>query len=111
MMTFLKQATILLLMLFVQLQPVQVHAVILDAEQDGHVAGMLSHSHHHEMEESSHHSGAEDHSSDCHPAHTLSPPTIYAPGIHLSHQTASEQQTTGLLSVHIALDPPPPKLA
>ena len=110
-MTFLKPATILLLLLYIQLHPVQVHAVILDAEQDGHVAGMLSHSHNHKVDESRHHSEAGDHSSNCHPTHTLSPPTTYAPGMHLSHQTASEQQTAGLLSVHIALDPPPPKLA
>lgn len=109
MMTRLKQTTILLMMLFIQFQPVHVHAVMLDAEQGGHVAGTLSHSHDQEQLDSSSDSG--EHLSDCHPAHTLSPPPSYVPGISLSHQTTTEQLTTGLLSIHIALDPPPPKHA
>jgi hypothetical protein len=108
----LKQTTIMFLMLFIQLQPVHVHAVMLDADQGGHVAGTLSHSHAqepHDQEQLDSSSDSDKHLSECHPVHTLSPPLSYAQSTNLSYQTTTEQLTTGLISIHIALDPPPPK--
>ena len=95
------------LMLFMQLQPVHTHAVMLDADQGGHVAGTLSHSHDQEQLDST--SDSDKHLSECHPVHTLSPPLTYAQSTSLSSQTTTKQLKTGLLSVHITLDPPPPK--
>ena len=109
MMKRVRQTTILLLMLFIQLQPVQVHAVILDAEQDGHVAGTLSHTHAKEQLDSYSDSGK--HQSDCHPVHTLSPPFYYEQDISLPLQNATEHLSAGLLSIDLALDLPPPKHA
>lgn len=101
----IKQIAILLMMLFIQFQPVHAHALLLNAEQAGHVAGTLSHSH--EQIDSNSDSGK--HLSDCHPTHTLSPPQSFSSGINLPQQTATEQFTSELLSIHIALDPRPPR--
>lgn len=78
----LKRIIALLMVLVVQIQPLQVHAIVLDAEQDGHLPGLLSHSHHDHLNskdvvQKGIESGTENHaqevvhSSECHPAHTL----------------------------------------
>jgi len=72
---------ILLLIFLGQVQPLQVHALVLEAEQAGHIAGFLQHSHTNEVgSHSSDHqnlnTGTEHstHQSECHPAHiTLLP--------------------------------------
>ncbi len=101
----IKQTAILLMMLFIQFQPVHAHALMLNAEQAGHVAGTLSHSH----EQIDSNSDSDKHLSDCHPTHTLSPPQPFSPDMSPPQQTATVQFTSGLLSIHIALDPRPPR--
>jgi hypothetical protein len=71
-----------LLLIFIgQVQPLQVHALVLEAEQAGHIAGFLQHSHTDEIDNhSSDHQNLNTatehgtHQSECHPAHiTLLP--------------------------------------
>lgn len=101
----IKQTAILLMMLFIQFQPVHAHKLMLNAEQAGHVAGTLSHSH----EQINSNSDSGKHLSDCHPTHTLSPPQPFSQDISRPQQPATEQFTSRLFSIHIVLDPRPPR--
>ena len=91
--TFLRKVLILILIFLGQIQPLQVHALVFEAEQAGHIAGFLQHSHivehshrkeaapdvshqHFHAEVDSHSS---EHKSECHPAHiSLVPEQVYS---------------------------------
>ncbi|MCJ8298020.1 MAG: hypothetical protein MJK13_03660 [Pseudomonadales bacterium] len=121
----IKKIIISLLMLVVSLQSIQVHALLLSAEQSGHPGGLLTHQHNSQQlqhpsqkinsftENSLSQDATTDnmqHESDCHPAHVL---------FSLSHelienssfkpvQEASRGATA--LSIIPSPDTPPPKL-
>lgn len=108
-----QQLVMVVMMLFAQLQPLQVHALVLDAEQSGHVAGQLSHNHVHDHANADHdHSHTEsdgEHESQCHPSHTPLPlVNFYLDANHPKYSRYSPH-AVGFVSADLALDTPPPK--
>jgi len=112
--TTLKNALALVLMLCMQLQPLQVHARVLAAEQAGHTPGQLSHSHH---------AGAistvqdgvsdvmttDDHQTECHPAHVLFATEHSTPPPDRMQAVRYRRFAPDFESIDLALDLPPPR--
>ncbi|MGB0468903.1 MAG: hypothetical protein ACPGF7_15440 [Pontibacterium sp.] len=118
--TDLKSMMAMLLVLLIQLQPLQVHAIVLDAEQSGHTAGLLLHSHEIEHEQDVNvadihpHddeslSDSQVHQSDCHPAHTIFPALNDYQPLGNTGQVRHLDEIPTFLSADISLDTPPPK--
>lgn len=114
-------ANYLLLIVFiltVTLQPLQVHALSLEAEQSGHVAGQLWHSHsdaeqapdHHPSKSEPDHSDTE-HTSPCHPSHIIFLPVAFDQHMTWHFALLHTVQIQALDSIDLSLDPPPPKLS
>lgn len=113
----LRKLLVLMLVLFAQLQPLQVHALVLDAEQSGHPAGLLLHSHDGEQahvltDTDGQPSVVDDtlHESECHPAHTLFSPTPYEYGLVHAGPIRHIVWHQAFVSIDLSLDTPPPKL-
>ncbi|MEH6579836.1 MAG: hypothetical protein V7731_22500 [Amphritea sp.] len=117
-----KLLLVLGLVFIIQLQPLQVHAIVLDAEQAGHTAGQLSHSHGHqhdnetdadgrlvEMVAPHEHSADLQHTSDCHPGHILFPPVALIPIASRSDSLPYAEPFNGFISAEFTLDTPPPR--
>lgn len=108
----LKGLLVLVLMLVVQMQPLQVHAIALDAEQSGHIAGQLSHRHHPPPSEA--HDGQRAvvdavHVSECHPAHTLCTVIFYSYAVVRVGTGVYSEPVPGYPSPDLSRELPPPK--
>ena len=111
----LKRLTILILVLFIQFQPVHVHAVELKSQQSGHPAGTLYHSHQQSDSVQSgsglHEETSNDstHNYECHPGHVLSP-AIDGIRVALTHSSIlSPEPSYHFVSITLSLEPPPPR--
>ena len=105
---------LIVFMLTVSLQPLQVHAISLDAEQSGHVAGQLWHSHPEAEQAHDHHQSEADHSSGehtspCHPSHIMFLPVAFEQQMPWHFALLNTERKFSLDSVDLSLDPPPPK--
>ena len=105
-----------MLVLFIQFQPLQVYALVLDAEQSGHHLGLLVHSHEGEQAQAvtdSHtlSSVVDDtlHESECHPAHTLFSPAHHEHDVVQGGSILYVDRHRPFISIDHALDTPPPK--
>lgn len=119
----LKRIIAVLMVLVVQIQPLQVHAIVLDTEQDGHVPGQLSHSHqdHHDhsrsqgVEQHGIGSGTENrgqepvHASECHPAHNLCSIIVFRTDLERSLVGVRVHPAPPLPFFEPSLELPPPK--
>lgn len=105
----LKQWLTLVLILLIQIQPVQVHAQALGTEQSGHIAGQLAHSHgsasqlYSDVEETGHHQ------TECHPSHTLFSAEQDAHLTVRMQHIINQHHQPDLTSVDLGLDLPPPR--
>ena len=117
-----KLLLVLGLVLIAQLQPLQVHAIVMDAEQAGHTAGLLSHSHEHQHKSGadgearlvdtvdSHPHGSDlQHASDCHPGHVLFPPVALLALPSRTNPLPYTEPFNGFISADLSLDTPPPR--
>lgn len=119
----LKRIIALLMVLVVQIQPLQVHAIVLDTEQDGHVPGQLLHFHHdhhdhsksQNVEQDGSGSGTENrgqepaHASECHPAHTLCSIIVFRTNLERSLVGVQLHPAPPLPFFEPSLELPPPK--
>ncbi len=116
-----KLLLILGLVFVTQFQPLQVHALALTAEQAGHSAGQLTHSHAHDPASavdadsdtgtSGHsHDGDLQHASQCHPGHVLFP-AVDSPRV-VNHADAPDyrEPLKRFMSAELSPDTPPPRL-
>lgn len=116
----LKRCLALLLVLVVQIQPLQVHAIVFDTEQAGHISGQLSHqhahSHVHASEDAHGHAGSEHgseetlHASECHPAHVLYTVIVFQPELDPYCAGVHVHPAPALPFIDPSLELPPPKL-
>ena len=122
----IKNLIIALLVLVVSLQSIQVHSLILSAEQSGHSSGLLVHQHstQHIQQSSQTDSSSSaisslsqdantdniEHESPCHPAHVLFPFNLNL--IENNHFKAVREASSlaTALSIIASLDTPPPKI-
>lgn len=119
----LKRTIVLLLILVVQIQPLQVHAIVLDSEQSGHLPGQLSHAHHghhtsphpQNLEQHGgtsgtvHHSQETVHAGECHPAHTLCTMIVFRSELERNHTAVQVHPASVLPFFKPSLELPPPK--
>ncbi|WP_372830640.1 hypothetical protein [Pontibacterium sp.] len=108
----LQGLVVLLLMLVVQIQPLQVHAIVLDSEQSGHISGQLSHRHHTpSVDVYEHQGGVADvaHKSECHPAHTLCTVIVYSHDVVRVRAGIHSAPVPEHPSPDSSLELPPPK--
>ncbi|OUS32218.1 hypothetical protein A9R01_11255 ['Osedax' symbiont bacterium Rs2_46_30_T18] len=120
----IKNLIITLLVLVVSLQSIQVHSLVLSAEQSGHASGLLVHQHSTQHIQHSSHTDSSsainslsqdastdniEHESPCHPAHVLFPFNLNL--IENSHFKAVRKASSlaTALSIIASLDTPPPK--
>lgn len=119
----LKRFIAMLLILLVQIQPLQVHAIVLVTEQAGHIPGLLSHSHNDQYDHSilqgegtqsigsgvTHLRTKSVHAGECHPAHTLCPMIDWHTGLERNLSGVRVHQAPKLPFYEASLELPPPK--
>ncbi|MDI3323780.1 hypothetical protein QKW35_05245 [Pontibacterium granulatum] len=112
-----------LLILVVQIQPLQVHAIVLVTEQAGHMPGLLFHSHgsqHHHFTAQDEESQAMDssisqlsqepvHAGECHPAHTLCTLIEWRANLERNLSGVQVHPAPALPFYEASLELPPPK--